>query len=130
MEFAEGIDIVGRGLEVVGVAAIVIGVAVSSVRWLLRLREATAYADYRRSLGRALLLGLELLVAADIIRTVTTTASWESVGVLGVIVIIRTVLSWSITLEVEGRFPWQKEEHPHASLAPSSPAKSHKPTEV
>jgi uncharacterized membrane protein len=114
MEFSEVIDIVGRAIEVTGIAAIVIGIAASTTRWLLHLRVATAYTDYRRSLGRALLLGLELLVAADIIRTVTTTASWESVGVLGVIVVIRTVLSWSITLEVEGRFPWQKEEgHKH-----------------
>ena len=104
MEFAEAIDIVGRTIEVVGIAA-------STTRWLFHIRIPTAYHDYRRSLGRALLLGLELLVAADIIRTVTTTASWESVGVLGVIVLIRTVLSWSITLEVEGRFPWQKEGH-------------------
>ncbi|MDP2345757.1 MAG: DUF1622 domain-containing protein [Deltaproteobacteria bacterium] len=114
MEFEHVIDIVGRVIEVTGIVAIVIGIAASSTRWILHLREPAAYLTYRRSLGRALLLGLELLVAADIIRTVTTTASWESVGVLGVIVIIRTVLSWSITLEVEGRFPWQKEEkHEH-----------------
>ena len=112
MQFEHAIDLVGRAIEVVGIAAIVIGIAVSTTRWLFHIRVPTAYADYRRSLGRALLLGLELLVAADIIRTVTTAASWESVGVLGVIVVIRTVLSWSITLEVEGRFPWQKEsEH-------------------
>jgi len=111
MDFAEGIDLAGRGIEVVGVAAIVVGIAASTVRWLGRLREPTAYNQYRRGLGRALLLGLELLVAADIIRTVTTKASWESVGVLGLVVVIRTVLSWSITLEVEGRFPWQKAEH-------------------
>lgn len=112
MEFAEGIDIVGRCVEVVGIIAIVIGIAASTARWLTRLREPSAYNDYRRGLGRALLLGLELLVAADIIRTVTTDASWESVGVLGLVVIIRTILSWSITLEVEGRFPWQKGHEP------------------
>lgn len=111
MDFAEGIDLAGRGIEVVGVSAIVVGIAASTFRWLGRLREPTAYNEYRRGLGRALLLGLELLVAADIIRTVTTKASWESVGVLGLVVVIRTVLSWSITLEVEGRFPWQKAEH-------------------
>ena len=113
VHFAEIIDLVGLGIEGVGVAAIVIGIAVSTVRWLLHAREATAYADYRRGLGRALLLGLELLVAADIIRTVTTKASWESVGVLGLVVVIRTVLSWSITLEIEGRFPWQRPDHRH-----------------
>jgi len=108
LAFAEVVDLVGMGMEGVGVGAIVVGTAVSTGRWLLRLRDPRAYADYRRGLGRALLLGLELLVAADIIRTVTTKASWESVGVLGLVVVIRTVLSWSITLEIEGRFPWQR----------------------
>jgi uncharacterized membrane protein len=70
--------------------------------------RATAYRDYRRGLGQALLLGLELLVAADIIRTVAVTPTLESVAVLAVIVLIRTFLSWSLEVEVEGRFPWQK----------------------
>lgn len=108
MNTAEVIDGVGQLIDVVGVAAIVVGIAASTLRWALHAREPSAWNTWRRGLGRALLLGLELLVAADIIRTVTTKASWESVGVLGLVVVIRTVLSWSITLEVEGRFPWQK----------------------
>ena len=66
------------------------------------------YRRYRRSLGRSILLGLELLVAADIIRTVAVTPTFESVGVLGLIVLIRTFLSFSLELEITGRWPLQK----------------------
>jgi uncharacterized membrane protein len=59
------------------------------------------------SLGRALLLGLEILVAADIVRTVALEASLESVAVLGLLVLIRTFLSWALVVEIEGRWPWQ-----------------------
>ncbi len=65
---------------------------------------------YRRNLGRSILLGLEFLVAADIIKTVAVTPTFTSVGVLAIIVLIRTFLSWSLQLEIEGRWPWQKEE--------------------
>ena len=63
---------------------------------------------FRSQLGRAILVGLELLVAADIIRTVAVTPTLESVGVLAGIVVIRTFLSWSLELEISGRWPWQK----------------------
>jgi uncharacterized membrane protein len=69
----------------------------------------SVYRSYRQLLGRSILLGLELLVAADIIRTVAVTPTFESVGVLAIIVLIRTFLSFSLELEITGRWPWQKE---------------------
>jgi uncharacterized membrane protein len=79
-------------------------------------RQGEVYGRFRRFLGRSILLGLELLVAADIIRTVAVTPTLESVGVLACIVLIRTFLSWSLELEITGRWPWQKEQQgPSAS---------------
>lgn len=69
------------------------------------------YRLYRQGVGRALLLGLEFLVAADIIRTVAISPTFTSVGVLAMIVVIRTFLSWSLELELEGHWPWQKRDH-------------------
>ncbi|WP_346763006.1 DUF1622 domain-containing protein [Arthrobacter sp. Soil736] len=77
----------------------------------------SVYRSYRQLLGRSILLGLELLVAADIIRTVAVTPTFESVGVLAIIVLIRTFLSFSLELEITGRWPWQKEPSPAGSGA-------------
>ena len=73
-------------------------------------REALdhAYHAYRSSLGRAILLGLEFLVAADIINTVAVEPTWENVGVLGAVVLIRTFLSFSLEVEIYGHWPWQE----------------------
>lgn len=118
MEFQHLIETIGRYMDFVGVAVMVIG-AVVSVPMALRghqpkrLPEGAApvsvYRAYRQLLGRSILLGLELLVAADIIRTVAVTPTYESVGVLAIIVLIRTFLSFSLELEITGRWPWQKE---------------------
>jgi len=112
MEFAAIIELVGRGVDAAGVALIVIGAAWATGRFLLRLLRRQdadlAYRSYREGLGHTLLLGLEFLVAADIIRTVAVTPTFEQVGVLAVIVVIRTFLSWSLELEIEGRWPWQQ----------------------
>ncbi len=110
MEFGTVITRVGEVIDIIGVAAIVIGVlyamADAAVR---RMRRAgPVYARFRRVLGRGILIGLELLVAADIIRTVAVTPTLESVGVLALIVLIRTFLSWSLEVEINGRWPWQK----------------------
>jgi len=75
------------------------------------------YRSYRQLLGRSILLGLELLVAADIIRTVAVTPTFVSVGVLAIIVLIRTFLSFSLELEITGRWPWQKEISPARSAS-------------
>ena len=112
MEFGAIIELVGRGVDAAGVALIVIGATWATGRFLLRLlrRQGSdlAYRRYREGLGHTLLLGLEFLVAADIIRTVAVTPTFEQVGVLAVIVVIRTFLSWSLELEIEGRWPWQQ----------------------
>lgn len=110
MEFQETIETVGEVIDAVGVAAIVVGIVAAAViaGWRLLSREPDVYRQFRRFLGRSILLGLEILVAADIIKTVAVTPTLESVGVLAAIVVIRTFLSWSLELEISGRWPWQK----------------------
>lgn len=112
MTFAESMELVGRTMDAAGVAAIVAGALVAALFALDPRRrfgtEGDAYTAFRRRLGRAILLGLELLVAADIIRTVAISPSYDSVGLLALIVLIRTFLSWSLELEISGRWPWQK----------------------
>ena len=105
------IGVVGQVVDAVGVAAIVIGAVVAACIAVGRLRrgEPDVYTRFRRLLGRSILLGLELLVAGDIIRTVATSPTLYSVAVLAVIVLIRTFLSFSLELEITGRWPWQKE---------------------
>ena len=77
------------------------------VRAAIRPEHEALYQELKVRLGRALLLGLEILVAADIVRTVALEASLESVAVLGLLVLIRTFLSWALVVEIEGRWPWQ-----------------------
>lgn len=93
-----------RLIEVAGILAIVIGAAYATVRFLLEAQDR--YRLYRSRLGRAILLGLELLVAADIIATVAIEPTLDSVLVLAGIVLIRTFLSISLEVEIEGRWPW------------------------
>ncbi|MHA7286621.1 DUF1622 domain-containing protein [Arthrobacter sp. MDT3-44] len=112
MNFQEVMEGVGEAVDAAGVAAIVIGAVIATLlaggALLRRRTEDGVYHRYRQRLGRSILLGLELLVAADIIRTVAVTPTFESVGVLALIVLIRTFLSWSLELEISGRWPWQK----------------------
>jgi uncharacterized membrane protein len=106
----EYVEIAGTAAEVAGVALIVGGLAIATLRYAAYRRSAVAspYQRYRQDLGRAILLGLEVLVAADIVRTVAFTPTMDSVLVLAMIVAIRTFLSWSLALELEGRWPWQR----------------------
>jgi uncharacterized membrane protein len=97
----------GVAVEIAGVALIVGGILVATVR-VAFVPTGTRYQRYRHGLGRAILLGLELLVAADIVRTVAFTPTMDSVLVLGLIVLIRTFLSWSLALELDGHWPWQR----------------------
>ncbi len=104
------------GLEAAGIAAIVIGVVVTTAVFLrdgLRAGGGAwedAYERYRADLGRAILLGLELLVAADIVGTVAAPLDLRSVAALGLIVLIRTFLSFSLEVEIKGRWPWREGE--------------------
>lgn len=109
-QFAAAMDMVGTGIDLVGVAVIALGALAATVYFVFHapsLGMAKAYTDYRVSLGRAILLGLEFLVAGDIIRTVAVSPTLMSIAVLAGIVVIRTVLSFALQLEVEGRWPWQ-----------------------
>lgn len=110
MDFQEIVELVSRVLDGAGVLAIVLGVLLATVAAGsgLAKRAPGIFENYRRALGRSILLGLELLVAADIIRTVAVKPTFEGVGVLAVIVAIRTFLSWALELEITGRWPWQK----------------------
>lgn len=110
MTLTEAIEAVGLGLDAVGVAVIVAGTAYSAVRAVAGPAPARGYSAFRQNLGRTILLGLELLVAADIVRTVAVTPSLEDVLVLGLIVLIRTFLSITLEVELEGRWPWQREQ--------------------
>jgi uncharacterized membrane protein len=111
------IEHAGTAIELFGVAVIVVGVMVAAVlfvRGLLgRAHRTTARGqrlaeDMKHRIGRTLLLGLEILVAADIIDTVALKTTVESIASLGLLVLVRTFLSWSIVLEIEGRWPWQQ----------------------
>ncbi|HET9872177.1 MAG TPA: DUF1622 domain-containing protein [Propionibacteriaceae bacterium] len=110
MNFSEVVEVVGKAVDAAGVAVVVLGVLVATVIAVSRVvrREPASYESYRRLLGRSILLGLEFLVAADIIRTVAVAPTFTSVGVLAAIVIIRTFLSFALELEITGRWPWQK----------------------
>ncbi|MFL6051463.1 MAG: DUF1622 domain-containing protein [Actinoallomurus sp.] len=113
MDFAGTVEDVGAVVDVAGVAVIVCGALIATgvfARRLLNRRSdfPAAYRLYRQSLGRAILLGLEFLVAGDIIRTVAVSPTYTSVGVLALIVLVRTFLSFSLEVELEGRWPWQK----------------------
>jgi uncharacterized membrane protein len=99
-------------IEVLGVVVIVAGVlklAVTrgTIRYLFQVGEPGAYQSYKHQLGKTLLLGLEFLVAGDVVRTVALEPTLNNVGVLGLLVLIRTFLSWSLIVEIEGRWPWQ-----------------------
>jgi uncharacterized membrane protein len=104
--------LVGTAIEVIGVAIIVVGALLASSLFLRRgFRGAgwvSAYERFRADLGRGILLGLEFLVAGDIIGTVAVAPTFESLGVLAAIVLIRTFLSFSLAVEIEGRWPWQR----------------------
>jgi uncharacterized membrane protein len=123
MGFIEIVETVGKVIDGVGVAVIALGAVLAagfSVGRLLR-RTGDAYRTFREQLGRSILLGLEFLVAADIIRTVAITPTWQSVVVLAGIVLIRTFLSFSLEVEITGRWPWQQKpaSDPTATPAPA-----------
>ena len=113
----EAIEWVSVSVEVLAVFVMVVFILIGTLRWLASPRDAisTGYSRYRVVVGKALLVGLELLVAADILRTVALEPTLPSLLSLGLLVLVRTFLGWTLTVEVEGRWPWQPErpsEHP------------------
>ena len=112
MGLAETMEHVARGVEVIGIVILVVGLVIAIARAgvvLVGSQDAEqAYRVVRTVFGRSILLGLEFLVAADIIRTVAVEPSLENVAVLGVIVLIRTFLSFSLEVEIDGTWPWRR----------------------
>lgn len=106
------IDYVATIIEVIGVLTIFLGSMFSIGKFIVRLKSdhPIRYVELRQAVGKSILLGLEILIAADIIATVVTEPTLRSVSILGLIVIIRTFLSLSLQVELEGKFPWQKKE--------------------
>ncbi|MER6815453.1 DUF1622 domain-containing protein [Spirillospora sp. NPDC000708] len=113
MNSDEIIENVGQAVDLAGVALIVCGAVAATAAFAYRLGRRRGpfpglYRLYRQDLGRAILLGLEVLVAGDIIRTVAVSPTLGSVAVLAAIVGVRTFLSFSLEVELEGRWPWQQ----------------------
>ena len=104
------IEVASLGIEVLAVAIIIMAIVVATVRFAYHSMvraPGNLFRSYKISLGRALLLGLEVLVAADVVRTVALDATLQAVLTLGLLVLIRTFLSWALIVEIEGRWPWQ-----------------------
>ena len=109
MDYNHVIETIGKAIDAAGVAVIVIGMVTSTAVAAIGLghRDNGNYRRFRQQLGRTILLGLELLVAGDIVRTVAAQPTLTSVAILGIIVLIRTFLSFSLEVELTGRWPWQ-----------------------
>ena len=124
MDYDRLVAATAHAVELAGVAVLVLGALVAAGAFLVRLGRRRAFADayheLRADLGRAILLGLELLVIADIIGTVAIQPTLQNLAVLAVIVAIRTFLSFSLELEVSGRWPWQHDDR--AKRAVGAPA--------
>jgi uncharacterized membrane protein len=108
----EGIELAALGIEILAVVIIVTAVVFGTGRFLVHVQQHVddAYNLYKVHLAKSLLLGLEFLVAADIVRTVALEPTLHNVGILGLLVLVRTFLSWSIVVEIEGRWPWHGSE--------------------
>lgn len=138
MTYSGTMDTISRVISAAGVAVIVLGLIISSVNYLVRSynhwrrtsslvssrrsspqagpvqarppASANPFKQYRQSLGRSILLGLEFLIAGDIVRTVAVSPTFAALGTLAILVVIRSFLSWSLSMEIEGRWPWQQEK--------------------
>jgi uncharacterized membrane protein len=108
----EALHWTARGIEAAGITIIVLGAILSSFYFLWQLLNggvlADSYQAYRANLGRGILLGLEFLIAADIIGTVAVEPTLENLGILAIIVLIRTFLSFTLEVEIQGHWPWQQ----------------------
>ena len=110
-QILEYLEFAGVAISLCAVAIIVAGFALAAGRYALRLRDLGPEEDFKRfkiELGHALTLGLEILVLADVIETITVDPTFRSLAVLAFLVVVRTVVSWTLALETEGRWPWQE----------------------
>ena len=107
----QGLVLLTQLLEICGAGFLILGFVIDTLRWFQRMRQErplVAMDRYRRSLGRSVLIGLEILVAATIIKTIIVEPSIESMGLLAAMVVIRTMLGWTTALEINGQWPWQR----------------------
>jgi len=106
------VELIVRGIEACGIAVLVVGAVVALVGWLVEARDpqqrTAAYMRLRRKLARVILLGLEILLLADIILTIVVEPTLDSVVILAIIVAIRIVLSFSLEVEIDGSWPWNR----------------------
>ena len=108
----EYLEYAGHGISLFAVAVIVVGFALAAGRYAIRysaLQPEKDFREFKVGLGKSLTLGLEIMVLADVIDTITVTPTYQSLAVLAFLVIVRTVVSWTLGLEIEGRWPWQPE---------------------
>jgi uncharacterized membrane protein len=108
---AYGIELLIQLIEICGATLLILGFVVATWKWIQQVRRdghRAALANYRQALGRAVLIGLEVLVVATILKTIIIAHSYEGLGLLAGMIIIRTVLGWTTILEIGGRWPWQK----------------------
>ena len=130
MSFHVVMDNASKVVDGVGVGIIIIGLFASSVMFLVdewkqwrrvpgQTRIDEPFKFYRQSLGRSILIGLEFLIAGDIIRTVAVSPTFYNLGTLAILVVIRSFLSWGLSMEIEGRWPWQA---PRQAAAPAKTA--------
>jgi uncharacterized membrane protein len=127
----EAIEWAAMGIEILGAVVIFAGVmrvalTRGTVRFLLKQGQPGDYESYKHEMGRSLLLGLEFLVAADVIRTVALEPTLGNVSVLGLLVLVRTFLSWTLTVDIEGRWPWQPQK---SETTHSGTTDLHKPSD-
>ena len=112
MDFATFAQTAGKLLDAMGVMVILLGVALSTIFAIISLFRKVGlhelYRSYRHNLGRSILIGLEFLVAGDIIRSVAGNLNLDSVFILAIIVVIRSLLGVEFEMEIEGRWPWQR----------------------
>lgn len=118
-DFKDAVDTVSKVIDGAGVVVVVIGLLIATCAFVLAQRDRgqarAAYRAYRHQVGKSILLGLEFLVAADIIRTVAVDPTFSGVGVLAVVVAVRTFLSFALDVELSGRWPWQSRSEPAGS---------------
>jgi uncharacterized membrane protein len=113
MNFIDLISAAGYGIELMGVLVIIAGSAISSFNFIRSFRlksQGDAFKLFRRQMAQSIILGLEFLIAGDIIRTVIVVSTFENVASLAVIILIRTFLNFTLHYEVEGHWPWQRDK--------------------
>ena len=112
MDYAAVVSLISQILEIVGISIIVLGSLYSTTHAVLFGAHEhgvhSVYKSLKQNIARSILLGLEFLIAGDIIQSVTLAPSFTTVGVLAIVVLIRTFLSWELTMEIDGKLPWQR----------------------